>query len=51
LLLNAVYRFRPALALTARQDRQWTIQSTSAVKGEGLSEGMDWLANVLAAQQ
>ena len=33
------------------QDRQWTIQSTSAVKGEGLSEGMDWLANVLAAQQ
>lgn len=33
------------------QDRQWTIQSTSAVKGEGLGEGMDWLANVLASQQ
>ncbi len=49
---------RTAMLLRARvtvtlppQDRQWTIQATSAVQGEGLSEGMDWLANVLAAQQ
>ena len=51
-----VWRVRLAARVRARvmraaQDRQWTIQSTSAVKGEGLSEGMDWLANVLAAQQ
>jgi hypothetical protein len=67
--------------LNCTQDRQWTIQATSAVKGEvirivtlltatmtimtmihaaiastmtmmqGLGEGMDWLANVLASQQ
>jgi ADP-ribosylation factor-like protein 1 len=41
----------PPRKVTGDQDRQWTIQATSAVKGEGLNEGMDWLANVLAAQQ
>ena len=55
-LISMKVRRRTSMLLRARvtltlQDRQWTIQATSAVQGEGLSEGMDWLANVLAAQQ
>ncbi|XP_064635369.1 ADP-ribosylation factor-like protein 1 [Lineus longissimus] len=36
-----------ALGLTAIKNRQWTIVPTSAVKGEGLKEAMEWLAEAL----
>ena len=31
------------------KSRQWAIFKTSAIKGEGLFEGLDWLANTLSA--
>ena len=35
------------LGLLTLRNRQWFIQSTSAITGEGLKEGLDWLcANV-----
>ena len=34
------------LALTDIRGRQWRIQGSSAVTGEGLKEGLDWLAQV-----
>jgi ADP-ribosylation factor-like protein 1 len=30
------------LGLTALKGRQWQIFRTSALKGEGLTEGLDW---------
>ena len=30
------------LGLTALKGRQWQIFKTSAIKGEGLTEGLDW---------
>ena len=36
-----------ALQLYSIKGRQWHIQKTSATKGEGLTEGMDWLAETL----
>ena len=36
------------LGLTALKDRQWKIQKSSAIKGEGLNEGLDWLANAMS---
>jgi len=30
------------LGLTALKNRQWQIFKTSAVKGVGLTEGLDW---------
>jgi len=35
------------LGLTSIKSRPWSIQKTSAVSGEGLYEGLDWLSNVL----
>ncbi|KAI8347092.1 ARF-like protein [Mortierella sp. GBAus27b] len=32
-----------ALALTSLQDRQWHIQACSALTGDGLFEGLDWI--------
>ncbi|KAJ1656862.1 Arf GTPase arl1 [Dispira simplex] len=31
-----------SLGLSRLRDRQWAIYKTSAVKGEGLNEGLDW---------
>ena len=31
-----------ALGLSALKNRTWSIFKTSAVKGEGLDEAMDW---------
>lgn len=31
-------------------NRQWTIMACSAVKGEGLSEGLDWIVNVVSSK-
>eukprot|EP01063_Lacrimia_lanifica_P003890 TRINITY_DN12155_c0_g1_i1.p2 TRINITY_DN12155_c0_g1~~TRINITY_DN12155_c0_g1_i1.p2 ORF type:complete len:183 (+),score=68.30 TRINITY_DN12155_c0_g1_i1:43-591(+) len=39
------------LGLTAITDRQWHIRKTSAVKGEGLMEGMDWLVTAIQAKR
>lgn len=36
------------LGLTGLKTRQWTIMKCSALKGEGLQEGLDWLVNVIA---
>jgi ADP-ribosylation factor-like protein 1 len=37
------------LGLHNIKSRQWAIFKTSAIKGEGLFEGLDWLANTLSA--
>lgn len=37
------------LGLSSIKNRQWAIFKTSAVKGEGLWEGMDWLGSTLKA--
>ncbi|KAG5559628.1 hypothetical protein RHGRI_009226 [Rhododendron griersonianum] len=36
-----------ALELHKIKNRQWSIFKTSAIKGEGLFEGLDWLSNTL----
>ncbi|XP_071724511.1 ADP-ribosylation factor 1-like [Rutidosis leptorrhynchoides] len=38
-----------ALELHKIKNRQWSIFKTSAIKGEGLFEGFDWLSNTLKA--
>jgi small GTP-binding protein len=35
------------MRLTTLKNRNWTVQGTSAVKGTGLTEGLDWLAKVM----
>lgn len=35
------------LGLTSIKDRTWSIYKTSAVKGEGLFEGLEWLSGAL----
>eukprot|EP00921_Rhytidocystis_pertsovi_P003223 GHVQ01005416.1.p1 GENE.GHVQ01005416.1~~GHVQ01005416.1.p1 ORF type:complete len:181 (+),score=15.61 GHVQ01005416.1:127-669(+) len=36
------------LGLTAIRNRQWAIFQTSAVKGTGINDGLDWIANVIS---
>jgi len=36
-----------ALGLSNLKNRQWSIFKASAIKGEGLYEGLDWLVNAL----
>lgn len=40
-----------ALGLSALKSRTWSIFKTSALKGEGLEEAMEWLANALKTKQ
>eukprot|EP01090_Pellita_catalonica_P013926 TRINITY_DN3428_c0_g3_i2.p2 TRINITY_DN3428_c0_g3~~TRINITY_DN3428_c0_g3_i2.p2 ORF type:complete len:183 (+),score=30.11 TRINITY_DN3428_c0_g3_i2:63-611(+) len=40
----SVSQIAQELNLNAINDRKWYIQSSSAVKGEGLVDGFDWLA-------
>lgn len=40
-----------ALGLPALKDRQWQIFKTSAVKGTGLAEGMDWVAEIIKGKK
>eukprot|EP01065_Artemidia_motanka_P009948 TRINITY_DN15168_c0_g4_i1.p2 TRINITY_DN15168_c0_g4~~TRINITY_DN15168_c0_g4_i1.p2 ORF type:complete len:183 (+),score=36.43 TRINITY_DN15168_c0_g4_i1:183-731(+) len=40
-----------ALGLEAIKDRQWHIKKTSAVRGEGIFEGLDWLCSALASRR
>ncbi|GAA5825895.1 Arf family GTPase ARL1 [Sporobolomyces salmoneus] len=35
------------LGLDTLKNRQWSIHKSCAIKGEGLEEGLDWLANAL----
>ena len=39
------------LGLAEIKNRQWAIFKTSAIKGEGLWEGMEWLSNALKASK
>ncbi|GAB5590790.1 Arf GTPase arl1 [Umbelopsis nana] len=36
-----------ALGLSTLKNRQWSIFTTSAVNGVGLTEGLDWLVNII----
>ncbi|KAJ6397289.1 hypothetical protein OIU77_018323 [Salix suchowensis] len=36
------------LGLHSLRQRHWSIQSTCAISGEGLNEGIDWLSNNIA---
>ena len=35
------------LGLQQLKGRQWLVQGTSATTGQGLKEGLDWMAGVL----
>lgn len=35
------------LGMEKLKNRKWLVQGSSATKGEGITEGLDWLANVL----
>ena len=37
------------LGLTDIRNRQWAIFQSSAVQGQGITEGLDWLVTVLAS--
>lgn len=39
------------LGLTSIKSRDWAIYKTSAIKGEGLFEGLDWLSNTLKSKR
>uniref|UniRef100_A0A0E0I989 Uncharacterized protein n=1 Tax=Oryza nivara TaxID=4536 RepID=A0A0E0I989_ORYNI len=39
-----------SLELHKIKSRQWAIFKTSAIKGEGLFEGLDWLSNALKSK-
>jgi len=39
------------LGLHTIKDRRWHICATSAIKGEGLTEGLDWLSDVLTGKE
>jgi signal recognition particle receptor subunit beta len=36
-----------SLGLTSIKDRQWHIEKSSAINGDGLGEGLDWLAETI----
>jgi ADP-ribosylation factor-like protein 1 len=36
-----------ALDLVGLKDRSWSIMACSAIRGDGLNEGLDWLVNVI----
>ena len=40
-----------AMGLMQLKGRKWHVQSTVATRGEGLYEGLDWLASTLKAMQ
>mmetsp|Transcript_61350 Transcript_61350/g.126691 ORF Transcript_61350/g.126691 Transcript_61350/m.126691 type:complete len:182 (+) Transcript_61350:210-755(+) len=40
-----------ALGLSSIRNREWQILQTSATKGEGLTEGLDWLVATLASSK
>eukprot|EP01121_Diplochlamys_sp_Union-15-3_P011496 TRINITY_DN3343_c0_g1_i4.p1 TRINITY_DN3343_c0_g1~~TRINITY_DN3343_c0_g1_i4.p1 ORF type:complete len:209 (-),score=30.63 TRINITY_DN3343_c0_g1_i4:125-667(-) len=44
----SVAKVSEELGLSTIKDRQWAIFKSSAVKGEGLYEGLDWLVGALS---
>ncbi len=40
-----------ALGLQELANRKWHVQGSIAIKGEGLYEGLDWLAGALKSLQ
>uniref|UniRef100_A0A060TE46 ARAD1D12738p n=1 Tax=Blastobotrys adeninivorans TaxID=409370 RepID=A0A060TE46_BLAAD len=36
-----------ALDLVSLKDRSWSIMACSAIRGDGLNDGLDWLVNVI----
>lgn len=40
-----------ALGLAGIRSREWAIFQTSAIKGEGLTTGLDWLVNTLTTKK
>jgi len=46
--LNAA-QVSEALHLPALKDRSWSIKATSAIKGDGLNDGLDWLVETIQA--
>ena len=41
----SVTEISETLGLSLLKDRQWTIYKASALNGEGLNEGLEWLVN------
>lgn len=41
-------RLTESLGLTAVHDRKWYVQESSAINGNGLPEGLDWLAEQIS---
>lgn len=39
------------LNLAELKDRSWSIVASSAIKGEGITEGLDWLIDVINEEQ
>ena len=39
------------LNLVELKDRSWSIVASSAIKGEGITEGLDWLIDVIKDEQ
>lgn len=39
------------LNLVELKDRSWSIVASSAIKGEGITEGLDWLIDVIKEEQ
>ena len=39
------------LGLHNHKNREWFVQSTCAVSGEGIVDGLEWLANTLKKKQ
>lgn len=39
------------LGLTSIKNRTWSIYKTSAIKGDGLFEGLEWLSNALKSSK
>ena len=38
------------LGLQSLKGRQWLVQGTSATTGQGLKEGLDWMAKTLSSK-
>ena len=48
---KSVQEVADALELTSMEKRVWYIQACSASTGEGIRDGLDWLAAKLAARR
>jgi hypothetical protein len=46
-----VHEVADALALTSIRDRVWYIQAASAASGDGIRDGLDWLAEKLVKKR